>query len=202
MNIIYTFPPLPLPRPIAPAADPRRPRGPGSHLGVPAGTFLIFWLFETRLKFCFAKTFKKLGKCWILTSQNRSQTPSKSNQNRRPQKHRNFHWFLIDFCPSLQKPNLDFCAHGHSFVRFLHNSRVCFWHAFWKAKPCQKPFQNEVWTLQKSMPETCLFSTSIFRKFGLDLGGPWVSKMEPSWPSWRKKTMLLPHLDALKIDVL
>ena len=108
---------------------------------------------------------------------------------------------MIDFCPSLQKPNLDFCAHGHSFVRFLHNSRVCFWHAFWKAKPCQKPFQNEAWTLQKSMPETCRFSISIFRKFGLDLGGPWVSKMEPSWPCWPPKTSELLFFYPLKLQV-
>ena len=35
---------------------------------------LMFWLFETRFKFCFAKTWKKWGKCWILTSQNHPQT--------------------------------------------------------------------------------------------------------------------------------
>ena len=204
MNIIYTFPPLPLPRPNAPAADPGSPDPPpGARIpfGGPCWHIFDFLTLRIALQILLRKNIEKTRKIVDVLSQNRSQTPSKSNQNRRPQKHRNFHWFLIDFCPSLQKPNLDFCAHGHSFVRFLHNSRVCFWHAFWKAKPCQKPFQNEAWTLQKSMPETCRFSISIFRKFGLDLGGPWVSKMEPSWPCWPPKTSEQLFFYPLKLQV-
>ena len=51
------------------------------------------------------------------------------------------------------------------------------------------------------MPETCRFSTSIFRKFGLDLGGPWVSKMEPSWPCWPPKTSEQLFFYPLKLQV-
>ena len=48
-------------------------------------------------------------------------------------------------------------------------------------KTYQKPFQNEVRTMKKSMPKTCCFLTSIFWGSGLDLGASWASNLEPSW---------------------
>ena len=48
-------------------------------------------------------------------------------------------------------------------------------------KNYQKPFQNEVRTMKKSMSKTCCFLTSIFGGSGLDFGGSWASNLEPSW---------------------
>ena len=51
------------------------------------------------------------------------------------------------------------------------------------------------------MPKTCWFSTSIFWGFGLDLGGSWASKMEPSWPKRPGKIVGTALLDPLKLKV-
>ena len=51
------------------------------------------------------------------------------------------------------------------------------------------------------MPETMLFSTSIFSGFGLDFGASWASKMEPSSPFWTKKNRMGALFYFLKIDV-
>ena len=75
-----------------------------------------------------------------------------------------------------QKPTLDFCWQGHSFVSFSHHSLFSILHVFSVQKTYQKPFQNEVRTLPKSMPKTCCFLTSFFSGFGLDFGGSWASK--------------------------
>ena len=197
MNMIYTFPPLPLPRPNARAADP----GARIPFGGPSWHIFDFLALRNSLQILLRKNMEKVRKMLDFDLSKPSPNPSKSNQNQRPEKHWNFHRFSIDFCCLLQKPNLDFCAHGHSFVRFLHNSRVRFWHAFWKWKPCQQPFHNEAWTLQKSMPETCRFSTSIFGGFGLDLGGPWASKMEPSSLFWPPETSEQLFFYPLKLKV-
>ena len=55
-------------------------------------------------------------------------------------------------------------------------------------KTSQKPFQNEVRDLQKSMLKTPCFSTSIFSRLGLDFGASLASKIEPSSPFWPQKT--------------
>ena len=55
-------------------------------------------------------------------------------------------------------------------------------------KTSQKPFQNEVRDLQKSMLKTPCFSTSIFSRHGLDFGASLASKIEPSSPFWLQKT--------------
>ena len=46
-----------------------------------------------------------------------------------------------------------------------------------------------------SMPKTCCFLTSIFSGFGLDFGGSWASKMEPSWLPDMKTRFVLAPLD-------
>ena len=51
------------------------------------------------------------------------------------------------------------------------------------------------------MPETCRFSTSIFGGFGLDLGGPWASKMEPSSLFWPPETSEQLFFYPLKLKV-
>ena len=52
----------------------------------------------------------------------------------------------------------------------------CYFRAFSVQKTYQKPFQNEVRTMKKSMSKTCWFLTSIFGGSGLDFGGSWASK--------------------------
>ena len=68
-------------------------------------------------------------------------------------------------------------------------------------KTYQKPFQNEVRTLPKSMPKTCCFSTSFFSGFGLDFDGSWASKLEPSWLKIAIFFMGKPPLNDVKLSV-
>ena len=136
MNIIYTFP---SPTPPTAQRASRRRRRTGPLLGAPAGTFLIFWLFETRFKFCFAKTLKKQGKYRILTSQNRSQTPSKSNQNRRPQKHRNFHRFSIDFAACCKSQTFIFVRMAIVLLGFYTIHAFAFGMRFGSQNPAPNP---------------------------------------------------------------
>ena len=51
------------------------------------------------------------------------------------------------------------------------------------------------------MSKMCRFSTSIFSPFGLDFGGSWASKMEPSWPKRLRKIDAPAQLDPLKLKV-
>ena len=92
-----------------------------------------------------------------------------------------FHRFLLDFCCLLQEPTSKKRAPTQCFVRFSHNSAYGFLRACSIQKAYQKPFQNEAWTLPKSMSTMCRFSTSIFSGFGLDFGGVVASNLEPSW---------------------
>ena len=48
----------------------------------------------------------------------------------------------------------------------------------------------------------CGFSISMFSPFGLDFGGLWASKMEPSLLFWRLKTTEQLLLRRLKLSVL
>ena len=127
------------------------------------------------------KKSKNMRKSRILASQNPFKTLAKSFQNRTLQKHAIVHRFLLEFCCLLQEPTSKKRAPTQCFVNFSHNSVFRFWHAFLLQKTYQKPFQNEVRTLPKSMLKTCCFSTSIFSGFSLDFGASWASKMEPSW---------------------
>ena len=78
--------------------------------------------------------------------------------------------------------NINFPLGKSMFFRFSRKACLCGFRVFFLPKIIPKPFQNEVRTLQKSMLKITRFSTSIFWDFGLDLGGSWASKMEPSWP--------------------
>ena len=72
--------------------------------------------------------------------------------------------------------NMHFASTGARFLRFSLKTCFCNFHAFSVQKTYQKPFQNEVRTLPKSMPTKLYFSTSIFWGFGLDFGASWASK--------------------------
>ena len=52
------------------------------------------------------------------------------------------------------------------------------------------------------MSKICRFSTSIFSRLGLDLGGFWASKMEPSWLLRPQKIFAIALLKRLKLSVL
>ena len=122
-------------------------------------------------------------------------------KNRDPNKHAIFQQFWFDFCCLLQRPNIKIRAPSQCFVDFSHISHVRFSRAFWSLKTYQKPFQNEVRTIEKSMLKMCCFSTSNFSGFGLDLGASWASKMEPSWPFWPPDLRDLAPKNDLKLDV-
>ena len=132
---------------------------------------------------------KKVRKSRFLASQNRPKTLPKCLENRCPKKHAIFHRFLHDFCALLQEPTSKKRAPTQCFVDFSHNSAYRFEHAFSVRKTYQKPSQNDVRILQKSMLKTCCFLTLIFLGFSLDLGRSWASTMEPSWLFWPQKSM-------------
>ena len=66
------------------------------------------------------------------------------------------------------------------FLRFSLKTCSCNFHVFSIQKTYQKPFQNEVRTMKKSMSKTCCFLTSIFGGSGFDFGESWASNLEPS----------------------
>ena len=137
----------------------------------------------------------------MWASQNHPKILPKCLRKRCPNRHVIFHRFLPDFGCLSQRPTLDFCWQGHSFVSFSHFSSFRFWHAFSVRKTYQKPFQNEARTFQKSMSKTCCFLTSIFSGFGLDFGGSWASNLEPSWLLEPQKTSWTAHFYLLKLKV-
>ena len=51
------------------------------------------------------------------------------------------------------------------------------------------------------MPKTCCFSTSIFSGFGLDFGGSWASKLDPSWLLKPQNFTAPAHFYLLKLSV-
>ena len=126
---------------------------------------------------------------------------SKCLQNCVPKKHAILHRFLVDFCCLLYEPNLKIRAPTQCFVSFPHNSGFRFLHAFSVRKTYQKPFQNEVRTLLKSMLKMCCFLTSIFSGSSLDFGASWASKLEPSWAQNRFVSLLGAFLSILKLSV-
>jgi len=171
------------------------PQEPGDHRSpAPKNCFLClvgsFWSIfapsEPHSKNDIEKTSKKVRKLRILASQTPPKTLPKSIQNRGPKKHAIFHGFLLIFGCLLQEPNLKFHAPTQCFVSFSQKSSLRFWHALLVQKTYQEPFQKEVRTLLKSMPQTCCFLTSFFSGFGLDFGAPWAPKVESSWPPWPK----------------
>ena len=147
--------------------------------------FLKFLLSKHLSKFNIETTSKKVWKSRFLTSQNPPKTLPKPIRNRCSRTNLIFYAIVaktFDIFKLRNLENINFPKEKSMFFRFSRKACFCDFRAFFLPKIIQKPFQNEVRTLQKSMPKTCWFSTSIFWGFGLDLGGSRASKMEPSWP--------------------
>ena len=132
---------------------------------------------DERFKNDFEKTSKRVRKSRFWPPK----TIPKSIQNRCPKKHAILDRFLFIFCCMLQEPTSKKRAPTQCFVSFSHNSVYHFLHALLVQKTYQKPFQNDVRTLPKSMLKMCCFLTSIFSGFGLDFGESWASNLEQSW---------------------
>ena len=125
---------------------------------------------------------KKVRKSRFSGSQNPPKILPNRLQNRCSNKHAIFHRFLLQKASVAKAPtsiSYWFLQYKMALGRF---SSSCFLHGFGIQKTYQKPLKNDVRTLTKSIPKTCCFSTSIFSGFGLDFGGSWASKMEPSPP--------------------
>ena len=142
-----------------------------------------------------------MRKSTIWASQTLPKTFPKSSQNRGSKKHTIFHRFLVNFCYLLQAPTSKIHQPSQCFVSFSHISMFRFSHTSFLQKTYQKPFQNEVRTLPKSMPKTYYFLTSIFSGFGLDFGRPWASNLEPSWPFLPKNFAMSAPWGPLKLKV-
>ena len=127
-----------------------------------ASFFSIFSPSKTLFENDIEKTSKKVRKSRFLASQNRPKIHSKCFRKRCPNKHVIFQRFWLEKASVARAPTLDFCWQGHSFVSFSHYSMFRLLYAFSVQKTSQKPFQNEVRTLPKSMSKTCCFLTSIF----------------------------------------
>ena len=112
-----------------------------------------------------------MQKSRILASQTRPETLPKSIQNRYSKKHTLFLQFFNEFCHMLQWLNLKIRAPTQCFVDFSHKCPFPFLHNFLVQKASQKPFQNEVQTMKKSMSKTYCFSTSIFHVLDCVLEG-------------------------------
>ena len=126
---------------------------------------------------------KKLRKSMVLASPNPPKTPSKTLPNRCSKKHTIFE-SIFDNIFQNSKPrnleNINFPWGKSLFSRFSLKSCFCYVRAFSIQKSYEKPFQNRVRTLPKSMPKTCCFLTLIFSGFGLDFGRSWAANLEPS----------------------
>ena len=83
MNMIYTFPPLPLPRSNARAADP----GPWNPFRGPSWHIFGFLALRNSLQILLRKNMEKVRKMLDFDLSKPSPNPSKSNQNQRPEKH-------------------------------------------------------------------------------------------------------------------
>ena len=138
--------------------SPTPPRGPGSlrcwraNLPPPPweAVYAPFSGSSNTFQNSLRKNIEKMRKIFDFDHQNQPQTFSKPNQNRRPEKHQNFHWFSMDFCCLLQKPNLDFVRMAIVFLGFYtidafscgmrfgsHN------HAKNPSKTKSEPFKNQ-----------------------------------------------------------
>ena len=114
-----------------------------------------------------------------MASQNRPQTLQKSIPNRCSRASLISYAIVaqtFDIFKRRNLENINFPLGKSMFFRFSRKACLCGFGAFFLPKIIPKPFQNEVRTLQKSMPKTCCFLTSIFSGFGLDFGGSWASK--------------------------
>ena len=114
----------------------------------------IFSRSETQIKFCFKKTSKKKLKSRILVSQSPPKILPKCLQNGTSKKHVVFRDFVLEKCFVAKVPTSISYWFFRYFLRVGHFSSHRSFHVFSVQKTYQKPFQNEVRTLQKSMPKT------------------------------------------------
>ena len=155
------------------------------HVGLPKSLSWppksLSWAFRSALEKIHRKNMEKKANVEDFDLPKPSQNLTKYLRNRCSKKHGIFQGFLLEKCfvakVSTSTKHWFFpirMALGRfSLRRFLHRCSV--------PKTYQKPFQNEVRTLLKSMPKTCCFLTSFFSGSGLDFGKFWASKLEPSW---------------------
>ena len=139
-----------------------------------------------------------------MASQNRPKTLQKSIPNRCSRASLISYAIVaqtFDIFKRRNLENINFPSGKSMFFRFSRKACFCGFRPFFLPKIIQKPFQNEVRTLQKSMPKTCRFSTSIFQGFGLDFRGSWASKMEPSWPKMVDLVKRKPPPKLFKLNV-
>ena len=105
-------------------------------------------------------------------------------------------WMIFGYIVICRNPeNINLAIRKSLIFGFSLNSCFRYLDKAFLQKTSQKPFQNEVRTLPKSMPKMRCFSTSIFSGFGLDLGGSWAFKWEPSSPFWPHKSFGQGHVE-------
>ena len=147
---------------------------------------------------------KKVRKSKFLASPNPPKTLLKSVPKSMSQKTCKF-WKFFNICFQISTrrnlENIDFPYGKPLFLRFSPNSCFCNFHAFSVQKTYQKPFQNQVRTMKKSISKTCCFLTSFFSGFGLDFGGSWASNLEPSWLLKPQNFSSAAHFYLLKLKV-
>ena len=123
---------------------------------------------------------KQMRKSRVSASQNSSKTLPKTLPNGGSKKHMIFERIFDNIFQNSKPRNLENInfPHGKSlFLRFSLNSCFCSFLAFSTQKTYQKPFQNEVRTLPKSMPKMCCFLTSFFKVSA----SIWEALGPPSW---------------------
>ena len=135
--------------------------------------FFAFFCFPKRVpNFTWKKHRKNCQNQWFWAPK----TLPKSIQNRskiEPRKNTRFFISFSSICLFFYLQFLwisDFPWGKPLFLRFSRKSCFCNLHAFCIQKSSQKPLQNEARRVNKSMPKTCCFSTSIFSRFGLHFG--------------------------------
>ena len=125
--------------------------------------FSIFGSSKLHSKFCIEKIQKKVRKSRILASPNPPQTFPKCFQNRGPKKHAIFRRFVLDFFFfTLISWKLAFRLDGSTIFKVFAPTMFSQFSCIFGSKTIQKPFQNQVWSLEKWIPKTVCFFISIF----------------------------------------
>ena len=121
--------------------------------------FCDFGPSKLHSKFCIEKTSKKVRKWRILASQNPPKMGPKCLQNRCSKKHAILHRFFLEKASVAKAPTSISYWFFQYFLLVGHVSSNRLWDAFFVPKTYQKPFQNDVRSLPKSMPKTCCLLT-------------------------------------------
>ena len=110
---------------------------------------------------------------------------------------------------------MDLCSKNASLHKRRYQFRIGFYSVFclsdtflgllfaciFDQKTYQKPFQNEVRTLQKSLPKICYFSTLIFLGLGLDFGSSGTSSWSQVGHFGLQNPRMVSSKSHLKLDV-